>query len=231
MFHTSTLRCARPASPRQLKGSTFWGHTHLPKYKSRLIVADVPGDYVIPGFLFYMAGNICWSLFSATVEELCEVDGVGENAAALIALVPEIMKKSRLSKTREIKQIRSSDDAGAYLLPWFMNEKDEVVYLLCLDAKRAVICCAEVGRGVVNSVDANIRRIVEKALKVRACSVIIAHNHPDGLALPSREDDIFTRALYNALETVGIRLEDHIIVADEDYISIADTGMLYLSKY
>ena len=170
-------------------------------------------------------------VFSATVEELCEVDGVGENAAALIALVPEIMKKSRLSKTREIKQIRSSDDAGAYLLPWFMNEKDEVVYLLCLDAKRAVICCAEVGRGVVNSVDANIRRIVEKALKVRACSVIIAHNHPDGLALPSREDDIFTRALYNALETVGIRLEDHIIVADEDYISIADTGMLYLSKY
>ena len=167
-------------------------------------------------------------VFSAPVEELREVDGIGDYAAALIALVPEIMKKSRLSKSREIRQIRSSTDAGEYLLPYFMNEQDEVVYMLCLDTKRAVICCAEMGRGVVNTVDANIRRMVEKALKVKACSVIVAHNHPDGIAIPSREDDIFTRCLYNALETVGIRLEDHIIVADEDYISLADSGMMSL---
>ena len=170
-------------------------------------------------------------VFSASAEELCEVEGIGAYAASLLTLVPEIMKKSRLSKSREIRQIHSSDDAGEYLLPYFMNERDEVVYLLCLDSKRAVICCAEMGRGVVNSVDTSVRRIVEKALKVKACSVIVAHNHPDGLALPSREDDLFTKCLYNALETVGIRLEDHIIVADEDYISIADTGMMALYKY
>ena len=170
-------------------------------------------------------------VFSASAEELCEVEGIGTYAASLLTLVPEIMKKSRLSKSREIRQIRSSDDAGKYLLPYFMNERDEVVYLLCLDSKRAVICCAEMGRGVVNSVDTSVRRIVEKALKVKACSVIVAHNHPDGLALPSREDDLFTKCLYNALETVGIRLEDHIIVADEDYISVADTGMMALYKY
>ena len=170
-------------------------------------------------------------VFSASIEELCELEGIGETAAALITLIPEIMKKSRLSRSREIRQIRSSEDAGEYLLPYFMNETDEVVYLLCLDSKRAVICCAEMGRGVVNSVDANIRRLVEKALKVRACSVIIAHNHPNGIAIPSREDDIFTCALYNAMETVGIRLEDHIIVADEDYISVADSGMMSLYRY
>ena len=169
-------------------------------------------------------------VFSASAEELQEVEGIGENAAALLTLIPEIMKKSRVSKAREIRQIRSSDDAGAFLLPYFLNERDEVVYLLCLDTKRCVICCAEMGRGVVNSVDTGIRRIVEKALKVRASSVIIAHNHPDGIALPSREDDVFTRALYNALETVGIRLEDHIIVAEDDYTSMADTGLLYARR-
>lgn len=169
-------------------------------------------------------------VFSAPAEELQEVDGIGENAAALLTLIPEIMKKSRVSKAREIRQIRSSDDAGAYLLPYFMNERDEVVYLLCLDTKRCVICCAEMGRGVVNSVDTGIRRIVERALKVRASSAIIAHNHPDGIALPSREDEVFTRALFNALETVGIRLEDHIIVAEDDYISMADTGLLYARR-
>ena len=170
-------------------------------------------------------------VFSAPIEELCEVEGVGEYAAALITLIPEIMKKARLSKVREIKQIKCSEDAGAYLLPYFMNEQDEVVYMLCLDAKRVVICCTEMGRGVVNTVDANIRRMVEKALKVKACSVIIAHNHPDGIAIPSREDDVFTKCLYDALETVGIRLEDHIIVADEDYISVADSGIMSFYKY
>ncbi len=169
-------------------------------------------------------------VFSAPAEELQEVEGIGENAAALLTLIPEIMKKSRVSKAREIRQIRSSDDAGAYLLPYFLNERDEVVYLLCLDTKRCVICCTEMGRGVVNSVDTGIRRIVEKALKVRACSAILAHNHPDGIALPSREDEVFTRALYNALETVGIRLEDHIIVAEDDYTSMADTGLLYARR-
>lgn len=166
-------------------------------------------------------------VFSATAEELQEVEGIGETAAVLLTLIPEIMKKSRISKAREICQIRSSDDAGAYLLPYFLNERDEVLYLLCLDTKRTVICCAEMGRGVVNSVDTGIRRIVEKALKVRASSVILAHNHPDGIALPSREDEVFTRTLYNALETVGIRLEDHIIVAEDDYTSMADTGLLF----
>ena len=170
-------------------------------------------------------------VFSASVEDLCEVEGIGEYAASLITLVPQIMKKSAISKAKETRQIKISTDAGTYLLPFFMNEQDEVVYLLCLDAKRSVLCCEEMGRGVVNSVDANVRSIVEKALKVRACSAILAHNHPGGLAIPSREDEIFTRCLYNALETVGIRLEDHIIVADGDYVSVADTGMMTLYRY
>ena len=184
----------------------------------------------IAHFLLRRFGSLD-GVFSASVEDLCEVEGIGEYAASLLLLVPEIMKKSRISKSREIKQIKRSDDAGNYLLPYFANERDEVVYLLCLDNKRAVICCVEMGRGVVNAVDASVRRIVEKALKVKAASVIIAHNHPGGLAIPSREDDIFTRCLYNALDTVGIRLEDHIIMADEDYISVADTGMMGLYKY
>ena len=170
-------------------------------------------------------------VFAASVEELCEVEGVGEYAASLIALVPQIMKKSLLAKSREKKIIRSSREAGEYLLPYFLNEQDEVIYLLCMDSRRAVICCTEMGRGSVNSVDTSIRRIVEKALRVKACTAIIAHNHPDGLPVPSREDDIFTRALNNALETVGIQLEDHIIVANDRYASVADAGLMFTYKF
>ena len=135
-------------------------------------------------------------VFQASMQELTSIPGIGENAAALILMVPQIVKKAHVSKAKETKIIRNSTDAGNYLLPYFLDEQDEIVMMLCLDNKRAVICCREMGRGVVNCVDANIRRMVETALKVKTTTVIIAHNHPNGVALPSREDDNFTRTLY-----------------------------------
>lgn len=147
-------------------------------------------------------------VFQASMQELTSIPGIGENAAALILMVPQIVKKAHVSKAKETKIIRNSTDAGNYLLPYFLDEQDEIVMMLCLDNKRAVICCREMGRGVVNCVDANIRRMVETALKVKTTTVIIAHNHPNGVALPSREDDNFTRALYRSLGLLGITLED-----------------------
>lgn len=165
------------------------------------------------------------------MQELTSIPGIGENAAALILMVPQIVKKAHVSKAKETKIIRNSTDAGNYLLPYFLDEQDEIVMMLCLDNKRAVICCREMGRGVVNCVDANIRRMVETALKVKTTTVIIAHNHPNGVALPSREDDNFTRTLYRSLGLLGITLEDHIIVANDEFVSLADSGVMHLFKY
>lgn len=170
-------------------------------------------------------------VFQASMQELTSVPGIGENAATLILMVPQIVKKAHVSKAKETKIIRNSTDAGNYLLPYFLNEPDEIVMMLCLDNKRAVICCREMGRGVVNCVDANIRRMVETALKVKTTTVIVAHNHPNGVALPSREDDNFTRTLYRSLGLLGITLEDHIIVANDEFVSLADSGIMHLFKY
>ena len=170
-------------------------------------------------------------VFQASMQELTSIPGIGENAATLILMVPQIVKKAHVSKARETKIIRNSTDAGNYLLPYFLDEPDEIVMMLCLDNKRAVICCREMGRGVVNCVDANIRRMVETALKVKTTTVIIAHNHPNGVALPSREDDNFTRTLYRSLGLLGITLEDHIIVANDEFVSLADSGVMHLFKY
>ena len=170
-------------------------------------------------------------VFQASMQELTSVPGIGENAATLILMVPQIVKKAHVSKTKETKIIRNSTDAGNYLLPYFLDEPDEIVMMLCLDNKRAVICCREMGRGVVNCVDANIRRMVETALKVKTTTVIVAHNHPNGVALPSREDDNFTRTLYRSLGLLGITLEDHIIVANDEFVSLADSGIMHLFKY
>ena len=72
----------------------------------------------------------------------------------------------------------------------------------------------------------NIRQIMEHALRAKAVMVVLAHNHPSGVALPSHEDQIATRMVGDALDTIGVRLVDHVIVADNDYISMAESGLL-----
>jgi DNA repair protein RadC len=82
-----------------------------------------------------------------------------------------------------------------------------------------------VAEGSINCANVPIRRIVEMALAANATTVILAHNHPSGIALPSDEDIATTRRLAAALATVEIILADHIIVADDDYVSLLQSGL------
>ena len=100
------------------------------------------------------------------------------------------------------------------------------MYLLCLDAKCKALDCVQVHRGGVNVAAITARKIVKAALDVGATSVVLAHNHPSGLALPSQEDRHTTLLLKSALESVGVVLADHIIVADNDFVSMRDDGIL-----
>ena len=97
--------------------------------------------------------------------------------------------------------------------------------LLCLDAKCKVLECCKVGEGSVNSAAVPIRRIVEMALGANATSVVLAHNHPSGIALPSEEDQFTTRRLAKALWAVEIELVDHFVIADGDYVSLRQSGL------
>ena len=99
-----------------------------------------------------------------------------------------------------------------------------MVFLLCLDAKCKVLACKEVGEGSVNSAAVPIRRIVEMALGANASTVVLAHNHPSGVALPSEEDRFTTHRLAMALRAVEIELTDHLVFADGDYVSLVHSG-------
>ena len=164
-------------------------------------------------------------VFDASLRELTEVPGIGENTALLIKLIPQMMKKCQLSKVNDIRVFRSSNDLGRFLVPRFMDERDELALLLCLDSRKSLICCRVLNRGVVNAVDITVRRLVELALKNKAASLVLAHNHPEGIALPSREDEAFTRKAGEALRLMGMELVDHIIVAGDRYFSMRDSGL------
>ena len=163
------------------------------------------------------------AIFAASKRALMEVEGVGPSTAELIMLVPQIMRRSEVIAAGEIKYATSTEAAGQYLLPRFLYEEDEIFYMLCLNSQRRIICCIELERGVVNEVRVNVRKLVETALKYKASSVIIAHNHPDGVALPSAEDDVTTEQIFKALNAVGIALADHLVIADGDFVSYRES--------
>ena len=101
-----------------------------------------------------------------------------------------------------------------------------MVYALYLDRKGKLIACRRLGEGGISSAGLDIRRLLEQALLTSASAVILSHNHPSGVALPSADDYTATDRAKSALGSIGVQLADHIIVADQDFVSMADSGYL-----
>ena len=165
-------------------------------------------------------------ILDADLEDLCSVKGIGENAALFLKMLPAATRYYQVDKVRvEDKPLLTIEDCGAYLMPYFLGRCNETVFLLGLDAKGKVICCRMVGEGGINSAGVPIRRIVELSLSVKATSVVLAHNHPSGLAVPSNEDIATTKRVATALEAVDVILADHLVFAQDDFTSMVYSGM------
>lgn len=165
-------------------------------------------------------------VLDAPAAELEKTEGVSSATAALLHLFPAVARQYEISRSAAVTVLDTTEKAGTWLLPRFAGERDEVVYLLCLDARCRVLACRQLFRGGFSAAAVSARKIVETALSVNAAAVILSHNHTSGIALPSREDVDATHALQKALQAVDIMLLDHIVVADGDYVSMADSGIL-----
>ncbi len=166
------------------------------------------------------------AVFSASADELQEVEGIGEHAATLLALIAPLCRRVRTAPQRGARSLASAERAGAYFTDLFFGVKHEELYEACLDGKGKLLACYRIAEGGVSAVNLNLRRIVENAIHAHASAVILAHNHPSGVALPSPDDNTTTLMVYDALRTVEIALIDHIIVADGDFVSLRDNGLL-----
>ena len=164
-------------------------------------------------------------VLDAPAADLRQVEGVGESAAVLVKLVPELCRRARDGGQRETV-LNSTEKAGRYLVERFAGESGETVYQLCLDRKGKLLVCRRIGDGGLSSAGFSVRKLVENAVLTAASGVILSHNHPSGIALPSREDYGATEQAVRALDAVGVPLLDHIIVADGDFVSMADSGLL-----
>lgn len=164
-------------------------------------------------------------VLTASPEELRQVEGMGENAAVFLALLPAVGRRLQRGAAQE-RIIGSVEEAGAFFLELLRTERREVLYQICLDAKGKVLDYRRLSSGTVAMTPVSVREVVETALHCDASRVLLGHNHPSGVALPSQEDRQMTLQIQQALHTMHITLMDHIVVADGDFVSMAASGML-----
>ena len=162
-------------------------------------------------------------VLDASPAELEKVTGVNSGTSTFLSLITQVGRYYQVKRSEPGKILRTIEQCGNYLVPYFFGRENETVFVLCLDAKCKVLCCKKVGEGSVNSANIPIRRVVEIALGANATTVILAHNHPSGLAIPSADDVETTHRVAVALEAVEIALADHIVVCRDDYVSMVQS--------
>ncbi len=164
-------------------------------------------------------------VFDASYEQLLEVEGMGESSALLISTIPAVCRRYIEGSVSGKINLSEPEDAMNYIIKKFYGcNKLEAFYVLCLDAMGNLVNCCKVAEGTSGGVAVDKRVVLETAFRNNADKVIFAHNHPNGIAAPSKDDLALTSEFSTLLRGVGIRLADHIIVAGDDAVSLASVG-------
>jgi len=167
------------------------------------------------------------ALARKNARELMRVPGVGKARAPGILAAFELGRRLQADAGGERSPIRNPGDAARILIPRLRDLPHEVFAVLVLDAAARVIAIEELSRGTLNASIVHPREVFKAAVDHLGASVLVAHNHPSGNPEPSGEDLAITRQLADAGKILGIPLHDHLIVAGNAFVSLAERGHLY----
>lgn len=165
-------------------------------------------------------------LLAADTAELCSVKGLGPAKRAELAAVLEIARRSLAARLQQTPVFDSPQAVKDYLQLQLANKPHEVFAVLFLDTQHRLLAFEELFRGTLNQASVYPREVVKRALAFNAAAAILAHNHPSGVAEPSRADEALTQALKAALALIDVRVLDHFVVARGSVVSFAERGLL-----
>ncbi len=158
-------------------------------------------------------------VIDANMEDLVKIDGIGEKTAKYLALQKTFFHAINESKKAAGVIINNTKDAVDYCVKLFDDDAVEKLYLICMNPHNKVIFTKLVSSGDYNKVNIDIKKLTQLALSHNSYRIILCHNHPDGRALPSYEDNKFTRAITMNMYINDVQLVDHIILGKGDYYS------------
>lgn len=177
--------------------------------------------------LLALPGKTISGLFYSTLPQLCEIKGIGRVKAIQLLCLTEIAK--RMLQSRKAEDLLICDEPAkiaTYYMPSMRFRETEEVRMLILNGRNALVRDVLLSSGSFNMAMAAPREVFYYALKHKAVSIILLHNHPSGDPSPSREDFILTRKISETGKMIGIPLLDHIIIGDNRYISLKESGYL-----
>lgn len=164
------------------------------------------------------------AVFDAPVDTLIDA-GLTPNAATFLTMIPDISRVYLNDRNNNKSKIIDFENLGKYFVSKFIGRDEEAMILLLADAKGKEIYSGVVSKGSFHSSEAPVRKIVDLSMRFNAATAVIAHNHPSGVALPSRADLKATDTICQALNLIGVMLVDHIIVSDDDFVSLRESHL------
>lgn len=161
------------------------------------------------------------------IDELQKIKGIGAHCALLLKMIPFITQEYFKSKKNRFEDLSTGRAACEYFKNQFYGVCNEQIRIVCLNENRKALTNQSdlIAEGVPGKVSVNIRRIIEITYKNHSENIMIAHNHPNGIATPSDEDIKSTIKLYNTLKSIGIHLCDHILIANNTAVSFKDSAV------
>jgi DNA repair protein RadC len=166
------------------------------------------------------------ALLTAPREQVCREPGFGEAKYVVLQAALEIGRRHMAEKLQRSVALESTDDTRRYLQAQLRDREHEVFGCLFLDNRHRVIAFDELFRGTLNGTAVYPREVAKRAMHHNAAAVILVHNHPSGVAEPSRQDELLTAKLQDALEALDIRVLDHFVVGDGEVVSFSERGLL-----
>lgn len=163
-------------------------------------------------------------VLEAPVDQLCAVEGIGEETAALISLMVPMFRRYEMCLCEKSRKLARYSEVQRYCTALMAGLRKERFYVICVSSQMRVLGQRLIAEGSLSEVPAYPRLVVETALNQNAYGIILCHNHPGGEAIPSMGDVDVTRELEAVLAKLGIALMEHIIVADNDCYSMIQHG-------
>lgn len=166
------------------------------------------------------------NILNAEHNTLCASPGLGSAKFAILQASLELGKRYSAEKLVRHGKLTSPRQVSDYLMGKLRDYQHEVFAVIYLDNRHQIIQYEELFHGTINSASVYPREVVKRVLAHNAAAIIIAHNHPSGVAEPSNSDTTITRKLRDALALVDVRVLDHLVVGDGCFVSLSERGLL-----
>src|SRR5665647_2235547 len=168
--------------------------------------------------------NTMEELLAITVEELNEIEGMEEGTAEQFTAAMELTRRIYSAPTRMPKRMNSPQEVADFLMPQMRYMDREVFKCLYLNHKNYFMFTETVSIGGLSNSIVDVRSIFKPAIKRSAAKIILSHNHPSGDPTPSHEDIEVTQKLIKAGNVLGILVLDHLIIGDNQWVSLVQSG-------